>query len=93
MAVMLARDLAGSDAGVPTKAPDSGNGRSYDCTDGLPNAFADVPDSDIGCKDIYYLLSKNVLDGFSATSYGPDGKVLRAQMAKFLRNTYQLSLY
>jgi S-layer family protein len=90
---MLARDLVGGDAGVPARAPDPGNGRSYDCTDGQPNAFADVPDGDIGCKDIYYLWSKNILDGFSATSYGPDGKVLRAQMAKFLTNTYRLSLY
>ncbi|HKB69292.1 MAG TPA: PQQ-dependent sugar dehydrogenase [Thermoanaerobaculia bacterium] len=92
MAVMLARDLAGGDASVPSKAPDSGNGRSYDCTDGKANAFADVSDSDVGCKHIYYLWSKNIVDGFSGGNYGPDGSVLRAQMAKFLANTYRLTL-
>ena len=92
MAVMLARDLAGGDANVPAKAPDSGNGRSYDCTDGLPNAFSDVPDSDVGCKHVYYLWSKNIIDGFGNGTYGPALLVTREQMSKFLVNTYKLTI-
>ncbi|HET7453337.1 MAG TPA: S-layer homology domain-containing protein, partial [Thermoanaerobaculia bacterium] len=92
MSVMLARDLAGGDAGVPAKAPDSGNGRPYDCTDGLSNAFTDVPDSDPGCKDIYYLWSKNIVDGFGDGTFGPALSVNRQQMSKFLVNTYTLTI-
>jgi len=93
MAVMLARDLAGGDSQVPSRAPDSGNGRSYDCTDGKANAFADVPDSDPGCKYVYFIWSKNVVDGFGNGTYGPDDAVARDQMAKYLTNTYRLRLY
>jgi len=92
MAVMLARDLAGGDAQVPAKLPDSGNGRAYDCTDGKGNAFTDVPDSDVGCKYIYFIWSKNVVDGFGNGTYGPEDLVSRDQMAKYLTNAYQLTL-
>ena len=92
MAVMLARDLAGGDASVPSKAPDSGNGRAYDCTDGAANAFVDVPDSDAGCKYVYFLWSKNIVDGFGNGFYGPDDAVTREQMSKFLVNTYRLTI-
>jgi hypothetical protein len=92
MATFLARDLAGGDASVPPSAPDSGNGRSYDCTDGQPNAFSDVPDSDSRCKDIYFIWSKNIVDGFGNGTYGPSGIVVRSQMAKFLVNAYKLTI-
>ncbi|HET9795923.1 MAG TPA: S-layer homology domain-containing protein [Thermoanaerobaculia bacterium] len=93
MAVMLARDLAGGDSLVPSSAPDPGNGRSYDCTDGQPNAFSDVPDSDAGCRFIYYLWSKGIVDGYGNGLYGPGDPVLRDQMAKYLTLTYGLRLY
>ncbi len=92
MSVMLARSLAGGDANVPAKAPDPGNGRAYDCTNGAANAFLDVPDSDVGCRYIYYLWSKNVVDGFGNGIFGPAGFVTREQMSKFLVNTYQLTI-
>jgi len=92
MSVMLARDLAGGDASVPAKAPDPGNGRAYDCTDGAANAFSDVPDSDVGCRYIYYLWSKNVVDGFGNGIFGPGLSVTREQMSKFLVNTYKLTI-
>jgi hypothetical protein len=93
MSVMLARDLAGGDSQVPVKMPDPGNGRGYDCSDGQPNAFDDVPDSDPSCRHIYYLWSKSIVDGFGDGSYGPDDPVLRSQMAKYLTNSYRLQLY
>jgi hypothetical protein len=92
MATILARDIAGGDASVPAKAPDSGNGRAYDCTDNLANAFPDVPDSDPRCKYIYYIWSKKIVDGNLDGTYGPSGIVVRSQMAKFLVNTYKLSI-
>jgi hypothetical protein len=93
MAVMLARDLAGGDGAVPSSAPDPGNGRAYDCTDGRPNAFSDVPDSDPGCKYVYFIWSKNVVDGYGDGTYGPETMVRRDQMAKYLVNAYDLKLY
>jgi S-layer homology domain len=92
MAVMLARDLAGGDASVPAKAPDPGNGRAYDCTDNAANFFPDVPDSDVGCKYIYFIWSRNIVDGFADGTYGPGLPVTREQMSKFLVNTYKLTI-
>ena len=92
VAVMLARDLAGGDSLVPARAPDSGNGRAYDCTDGKPNAFPDMPDSDIGCKYVYFIWSQNIVDGYADGTYGPANTVTREQMSKYLTNTYHLDL-
>jgi hypothetical protein len=91
MATFIARDLAGSDAAVPSSAPDPGNGRAYNCTDGQPNAFSDVPDSLPTCRHIYYIWSRNIVDGFGNGTYGPAGFVVRSQMAKFLTNAYKLT--
>jgi hypothetical protein len=93
MAVMLSRDLALGDANVPSSAPDPGNGRSYDCTDGQPNAFSDVPDDDPGCRYIYYLWSNGIVDGFTDGLYRPANPVQRDQMAKYLTYSYDLTLY
>ena len=92
MAVVLARDLAGGDAQVPSKASDTSNGRSYDCTDGGANTFTDVPDSDAGCKYVYYLWARGIVAGFGNGFYGPDDPVNREQMSAFLTNTYRLTL-
>ena len=93
MAVMLARDLAGGDASVPSSGSNAGTGRSYDCTDGQANAFADVPDSDVGCRYVYYIWSQGIVDGYGDGDYGPDDPVQRDQMSKFLVNAYRLTLY
>jgi len=90
---MLARDLAGGDAAVPAKGSDPAAGRAYDCTDGQPNAFSDVPDSDPGCRHVYFLWSKGIVDGYVNGQYGPNDSVQRDQMSKFLANTYLLALY
>jgi hypothetical protein len=92
MAVMLARDLAGGDASVPSKASNGATGRSYDCTDGAANAFPDVADSDAGCRYIYYIWSRGIVDGNTDGTYGPGDSVTRGAMSKFLTNSYSLTL-
>jgi len=91
-AAILARDLAGSDAAVPGKRADPGNGRGYDCTDGKANVFTDVPDDSPFCRFVYYIWSRGIVDGFGDGTYRPDGSVPRDQMAKFLVNAYALTL-
>ena len=93
LAKILARGLAGGDGAVPATRPDSGNGRAYDCTDGQPNAFTDVPDSDPLCRFVHFIWSKNVIDGFPDGTYRPGLAVPRDQMAKFLANAYALTTF
>ena len=91
VARILARDLAGSDAAVPSKLPDSGNGRAYDCTDGLANHFSDVADASPICKFVYYIWAKGIIDGFGDQTFRPSDPLARDQMAKFLVNAYGLT--
>ena len=93
LARILARAMAGSDDGVPSKRSDPGNGRGYDCTNGLANAFSDVPDSNGLCRYIYFIWSNGVIDGFGDGTYGPGLPVSRDQMAKFLVNAFALTPY
>ena len=92
MAVFLARDLSGGDSQVPAAATDPVTGRSYDCTDGRPNAFADVPDSDPRCRYVYLLWSKKIVAGYGNGEYGPNDDVERGQMSAYLVATYRLDL-
>ncbi len=92
LAAILARDLAGADSAVPSKLPDAGNGRAYDCTDGKANAFSDVADTSPFCRFVYYIWSRGVIDGFGDGTYRPGSSVARDQMAKFLVNAYGLTL-
>ena len=62
------------------------------CTDNAANFFPDVPDSDVGCKYIYFIWSRNIVDGFADGTYGPGLPVTREQMSKFLVNTYKLTI-
>jgi len=91
-AAILARDLAGSDAAVPASRADPGNGRGYDCTDGKANVFSDVADGSPFCRFVYYIWSREIVDGFGDGTYRPDSSVRRDQMAKFLVNAYGLTL-
>jgi hypothetical protein len=89
-AAVLARDLAGSDAAVPAKLPDPGNGRGYDCTDNQANFFSDVPDASPVCKVVYYIWSQGIIDGYVNHTYGPAGSVTRDQLSKFLVRAFGL---
>jgi len=91
LAEILARALTGDDAAVPAKRANPGNGRGYDCTDGLPNAFSDVPDSSPLCRHVYFIWSQGVIDGFGNGIYGPTSAVPRDQMSKFLVNAFTLT--
>ena len=91
VARILARDLAGGEAAVPAKLADSGNGRAYDCTDGLANHFSDVDDANPVCKFVYYIWAKGIIDGFGDQTYRPSDTLVRDQMAKFLVNAYALA--
>jgi hypothetical protein len=93
LAEILARAMVGSDGAVPAKRANPGNGRAYDCTDGLANAFSDVTDSNGLCRYVYFIWSKGVIDGFGNGTYGPGIAVPRDQMAKFLVNAFALTPY
>ncbi len=86
LAEILARDLAGGNDTVPSSANNAGNGRAYDCTDGQPNFFSDVVDSDPLCRFVYFIWSRGVVDGYADQTYRPSTSVSRDQMAKFLVN-------
>ena len=89
-AEILARGLAPGDDAVPAAFSDAATGRSYDCTDGQPNAFPDVSDASALCRYVYFIWANGVIDGFGDGTYRPDDPVARDQMAKFLVNAYGL---
>jgi hypothetical protein len=95
MAVFIARALVapGGDAQVPDANTGTGAfaARSYDCVNG-PAPFPDVPTSDANCKQIGYIWSLGIVDGFLDGTYGPDLPTTRAQMAKFIVNAFHLSI-
>jgi len=91
-AEILARGLTPGDDAVPSAFSNPANGRSYDCTDGQPNAFPDVTDASALCRFVYFIWAKGVVDGFADGTYGPAVGVNRSQMAKFLVNAYRLTL-
>jgi hypothetical protein len=93
MAVFIARNMTGGDSQVPSRLSNPATGLSYDCTDGQPNAFSDVSDTDPDCRYIYYIWSQEVVVGFGNGLYGPASSVTRDQMAKYLTSAFGLVLY
>lgn len=95
MAAFIARSLVApeGDAGVPANYTSASTGRTYDCGDGLANAFSDVTDSHLFCKQIHFVWARGVLDGFPDGTYGPAQNVTRDQMSKFLANAFNLAVY
>ena len=91
MAVFIARAVLGSSP--PASYTDPDTARSYNCTDGLPNHFTDVPDSVFYCPHVHYLWARGVIAGCTRTAYCPLNPVLRAQMAAFMVNGFGLRLY
>jgi hypothetical protein len=80
MAVFISRAVLG---GNPP-AVGSGPGGSWDCTDGLPNPFTDVPDGVSYCPHVHWMWANNITGGCTATTYCPFDPVNRAQMAIFI---------
>jgi hypothetical protein len=89
MAIFISRAVLG---GEPPAAG-SGPGGSWDCTDGLPNHFTDVPDGVFYCPHVHWMWANNITGGCTATTYCPADPVNRAQMAVFLVRAFQLVLY
>jgi hypothetical protein len=89
MAVFISRAVLG---GEPP-AVGSGPGGSWDCTDGLPNHFTDVPDGVFYCRHVHWMWANGITGGCTATTYCPADPVNRAQMAVFLVRAFQLVLY
>ena len=81
--------------GVPMAyGPDPVTGLSYSCDAGSPNLhFTDIAVADSFCKHAHFLWAKGIIAGCSFSEYCPTGDVGRDEMAKFLANAFQLTLY
>ena len=74
--------------------PDPVTGFSYSCDVATPNIhFTDVPASNTFCKHIHYLWAKGIIGGCGATTYCPNDTVTRDEMAKFLTNGFNATLW
>jgi len=89
MAIFISRSKLGGDP----PAAGSGPGGSWDCTDGNPNPFTDVPDGAFYCPHVHWMWANNITSGCTATTYCPGDPVNRAQTAVFLVRAFQLVLY
>jgi hypothetical protein len=84
MAIFVARALAGGSANVPVSGEVAGQG--YNCIAGASGAsiFTDVLPTDIFCRHVHYIATRNVTLGCSATTYCPTGTITRIEMAAFI---------
>jgi hypothetical protein len=90
MAVFLARALAGGAVPASGTVPAMGD---YDCTPGGASVFGDVAPEDAGCPFIHYIAAQGVTAGCGGGNYCPASPLTRAQMAVFLSNGFDLTLY
>jgi len=86
MAIFISRAVLG------TNPPASGSGPngSWNCTDGLPNPFTDVLDTDFYCPHVHWMWANGITSGCTATTYCPFQTVTRAQMSIFLQRAFHL---
>ena len=98
-AIFIAKAIVapGGGGAVPvTYGPDPITGFSYSCDAGSPSLhFTDVSVTDTFCKHVHFLWAKGVISGCSGSPdlYCPTLRVGRDEMAKFLSNAFNLSLY
>lgn len=98
MAAFVGRALnvPNGDAGIPDAVTLTagvnpwGLPRAYSCVDGNPstNAFSDVPDAHLFCKQAHYLWARGIIDGYPDGTFGPENSVSRIEVAKFLANAF-----
>jgi hypothetical protein len=84
IATFTAKGLAGSAANIP--ASGTIGSRAYDCSAGGVSLFTDVDPSDMFCKQIHFIVSKNVDPGCDPGLYCPGDTLTRLQMAAFVAN-------
>ena len=84
IATFIAKGLAGSAANIP--ASGTVGDQPYDCTAGGASLFTDVDPTDMFCKQIHYIVSKNVDPGCDPGLYCPGDTLTRLQMAAFVAN-------
>ena len=82
MAIFIAKAVAGGGPNIPTTGEVSGN--AYNCASGGNSLFTDVAPTDIYCKQVHYIASKNVTAGCSPTTFCPLGTITRIEMAAFI---------
>ena len=75
MAIFIAKGIAGGGANVPSSGTIGATG--YNCTAGGTSLFFDVSPTDIFCKHVHYIASKNVTSGCSTGKYCPANDVSR----------------
>jgi hypothetical protein len=94
-AVVVAGAMAGADASVPVSGTfsDTGAPRSYNCTTGGSSHFPDVLVTDAFCRHVNYLWARGVISGYLDGTYEPASDVTRDQIAKFIVNAFNLSVY
>ena len=94
MAFFLVRALfapAGGSAVPMTYGPDPVTNLSYSCDSGSPDLhFDDVTADDAFCRHVHYLWARGLASGCSPTNYCPRDGVTRAEMARFLSETFRL---
>ena len=93
-AVLVAGAAVGGDANVPASGTfsQSGSARSYNCATGGSSHFTDVSVSSAYCRHVNYLWATGDIDGFGDGTYRPSNLVTRAEMAKFITNSFNLTL-
>ncbi|MCS7313463.1 MAG: hypothetical protein NZ742_11235, partial [Acidobacteria bacterium] len=89
MAVFISRAVLGTDPPVAGSGPAG----SWNCGDGLPNQFTDVPDGVFYCRHAHWMWAHNITSGCTATQYCPADLLNRAQMAVFIVKAFNLLLY
>jgi hypothetical protein len=94
MAVFVAAAATGSDASVPSSGTftQSGSPRSYNCAAGGSSHFPDVSVTSTYCRHVNYLWATGAVDGFLDGTFKPTALVTRVQMAKFITNSFDLTL-
>ncbi len=84
LAVFVAKGLAKSAANVPTSG--TVGDEPYDCSTGGVSLLTDVDPTDMFCKQIHYIASKNVDPGCDPGLFCPGDTLTRLQMAAFVAN-------
>ncbi len=82
MSLFVARAMTGHPVAIPQQG--SLGAGAYDCASGGVSLFTDVQPTDIFCRSVHYIASRNVTLGCATGKYCPGDPVTRTQMAAFV---------